>query len=92
MGTRKILKPEDWKPVEILHPEIIPLDALLQAIYQDIHILKDHDGVEFVENAGLILPVVNKYGDKLNVTDERGRSVSDITSHAYRSAAWEFEL
>ena len=92
MAITKITKPKLWKPVEFMRPDLVSVEELLQGIYEDIHILQDADGVEYVKGSSLILPIVNKHGDMMNVIDSDGRAVTKINSHAYKNAAWEFGI
>ena len=76
----------------IKYPGVITTRELTQAIWEDIKVLEEQDGVEFVKNGKLYLPVCNKYGDPKVLLKDTGEPLKYFTSWAYKSAAWDYDL
>ncbi len=67
------------------------LDAFKRAVYQDMAELEAR-GIEYVQKAQLFVPCCNRYWDEVTVRDDNGRKPKFWTSHAYESAAWDYDL
>ncbi len=91
MNYKKVQRAKKPTPLNINYEGRVSLDEFRQAIWQDLDQL-EKDGVEFLEEAKLQIPIVNQYGDPMMIKDPDGRVITDIHSHAYRCAAQDYAL
>lgn len=92
MPIARALNRKSWKKLWIQNPGLISIEEFRQAIWTDLGHLEKVDGAEFVQDPLICLPVVNQYGDLLNITNEQGTIMRKIHSHAYKCAALDFQL
>lgn len=89
-GTAK--KPPPPLTVEYQVLGTIPLDELFQAIYADLHALKDIHNVEFVTGAQLSLPVTDNYGQPLTVRRANGSPMRRMHTYHHKPACKDYDL
>jgi len=71
----------------------ISIDELAQAIFADIHALKDGYNVRFVKGARLKLLVTNEYGEEVRVPRiGGGGTIHYMDTHHYRPACKDYDL
>ena len=67
-------------------------NQLIQAIIDDLHMIKEDYGVQYFRNARLLVWASNEYGDPRKFVRNGGEEMRKLDSTHYRPACLDYDL